>query len=387
MNPGVWLAICIVVATLSYGAIILGMITGGLLYLPQGLLFLTVVYLIGAGAGWLVDSASRMARHLGVSDLVIGLTIVAIGTSAPEFAVSLNAGFKGNGDITIANVVGSNIFNLCFILGGVALLVRGGLHADRSLVLRDGPVMLGGALLLFLFVGGLPSTTAAPQDGATWFAPLNLRLERGEGMVLMALLILYLWALYRVIRAQRRTEPPSEKKDQDGEVNMRRDVPLFLIGLVFVIGGCHLLVGHVEEVEGVLRGFGALWFARMWNVPDYVVGVTIIAAGTSAPEFVVSLVAAKRGAFGISIGNLLGSNIFNILGVVGLAGIVLQQPLADPVSVSSAAVPSLAALSVIVLVAIFFIWTGRRVSRWEGLLLVLIGAGAWVIDFAAQGRL
>ena len=146
-------------------------------------------------------------------------------------------------------------------------------------------------------------------------------------------------------------------------------------------------MGHVEEVEGVLRGFGALWFARMWNVPDYVVGVTIIAAGTSAPEFVVSLVAAKRGSFGISIGNLLGSNIFNILGVVGLAGIVLQQPLADPVSVSSAAVPSLAALLAIVLVAIFFIWTGRRVSRWEGLLLVLIGAGAWVIDFAAQGRL
>ena len=386
-RSGVLLAICLVVASLSYAAITFGVFTGGLLYFPQGMLFLAVVYLIAAGAGWLVQSASRIARHLGVSELVIGLTVVAFGTSAPELAASLDAGFKGNGDITIANVVGSNIFNLCFILGSVALLVRGGLKVDRPLVTRDGPILLGGTLLLFLFVGGLSLETAPPTNVAAWFSPLNLRLERGEGLVLLAILILYLYFLIRMSRFQRRVDPIDPSAGQVGKVKMGRDLLVFLVGLVFMVGGCHFLVGHAGEVDGVVRGYGAIWFARMWDVPDYVVGVTVVAAGTSAPEFVVSVVAASRRAYALSIGNLLGSDIFNVFAVIGLSGIVLQEPLADPVTVSSAVIPSLAAFSVVVLVVILFMWTGRRISRFEGFLLVLIGAGRWIVDFAGQGRL
>jgi len=403
------LAITLVQAVLAYVCIKWGLVTGMLLYVQQVSLLVSIVYLVGVGAGWLVDSASRLARSLGISELVIGLTIVAFGTSAPEMAASLAAGFKGNGDITVANVIGSNIFNLCFILGGVALLVKGGLHTERALIIRDGPVLLGATLLLFLFVGASPFAGSAqdPGLGPSWLRLLNLKLELGEGVLLTAALAVYLVALYLVLRRDRAdarshagaglagvvvNHPAgshgtgASSADRGRLVGHSRwiDLGFFVVGLVLVVGGCHFLVGHAEEAGGVVQGFGALWFAKKWGIPDYVVGVTIVAAGTSVPEFVVSLVAALRGAFGISAGNLLGSDIFNVLGVVGLSGIVLQQPVAPPVMVSTLAVPSLMALSGLVLVTIFFMWTGSRVSRLEGLLLVLIGIGRWILDFTSQ---
>jgi cation:H+ antiporter len=154
-----------------------------------------------------------------------------------------------------------------------------------------------------------------------------------------------------------------------------------------VLVGCYVLVGRVEETERGIEGFGALWFARVWGVPDYVVGVTIVAAGTSAPEFIVSLVAALRGAYGLSAGNLIGSDIFNMLGVVGLAGTVLQRPLTTPVMLSPAVVPSLIALCAVVATTILFMRTGWRISRWEGALLILMGAARWTMDFAFLGEL
>ena len=387
----------------AYMLISRDLVAGWLLYVQQVSLIVSIVYLIGVGAGWLVGSACRMARLLGISDLVIGLTVVAFGTSAPEAAASLAAGFKGNGDITIANVIGSNIFNLCFILGGVALLVKGGLRTDRALFVRDGPILLFGTLLLFLFVGGIPGSVAAlsgPSAPSQGIGLLNLRLERWEGVVLVAGLVAYLMALYVTLRTERRASrvaltagharaPRSAgvapDPDHDAEQATWLDIPIFLAGLLFVVGGCHLLVGHAEVADGMVKGFGALWFAKIWHVPDYVVGVTIVAAGTSAPEFVVSLVAALRGSFGISAGNLLGSDIFNMFGVVGLAGIIVQPPLAPAVAVSPLAIPSLLALCALVAITIFFMWTGNRVSRLEGAILLLIGIGRWIFDFTSQG--
>ncbi len=371
-----------------------GWLPGAAAYLPQTVLVIGVMYLIAVGADWLVDSSSAIARAMGVSDLVIGLTVVAFGTSAPEMAASLVAGFQGKGDITIANVVGSNVFNICFILGGVALLVKGGLHIDRELLVRDGPVLLTGTVLLFLFVGANPfGPPPPPPDPGTveLFHLLNLRLEFLEGAILMTALVVYLYALYRVLKKarkeQKRAIEAGEKiaEEHADTGSTLSHVPMLLLGLAFVVGGCHLLVGHGDLIDGQVQGFGALWFARMWEIPDYVVGVTIIAAGTSAPEFVVSLVAASRGAYGISAGNLLGSDIFNMFGVVGLAGLILQPPLALPVTVSAAVVPSLLALSGVIVVTIFFMWTGRRVARSEGLILIFIGVGRWVLDFMSRG--
>jgi len=372
---------------------------GGLCYsliaqrvLPSAMLLwqlslaVSVIGLIAVGADWLVDAACRIAQALGVSHLVIGLTIVAFGTSAPEVAASLVAGFQGNGDITVANVVGSNIFNLCFILGGVAALVRGGLQTDRALVARDAPILLVGTALLFVFLGQLPGID---MDGEGSFLPrpLNLRLEAFEGLILLACLATYLTVLYRSRRGISALSEAEQRASVEAFGAARRSDPLLmLLGLACVIGGCHVLVGHAEEVEGQLLGHGALWFARLWDVPDYVVGVTIIAAGTSAPEFVVSLVAAARGAHGLSAGNLIGSDIFNMFGVVGLAGILLQEPMAPPVTLSAAVVPSLAALSAVVLLTLMMMRSGFRVTRIEGVVLVLIGCARWVMDFAYRGQ-
>ena len=372
-------------------------------YPLQTLLMVAVMYLIAVGADGLVDAASLIAKSFGVSDLIIGLTVVAFGTSAPEIAASLVAGFQGKGDITIANIVGSNVFNICFILGGVALLVRGGLHIERELLLRDGPVLLTGTVLLFLFVGAWPGATQLPHTDLSkfeLFGLFDLRLQWLEGLLLFLALVVYLYFLFRIMRTSRRAQKEQrqaalaakgddasggdDKIEEEGEQAGWRDYVLLLVGLVLVVGGSHFLVGHVDADPSSLQGFGALWFARMWDIPDYVVGVTIVAAGTSAPEFVVSLVAASRGNFGMSAGNLLGSDIFNMFGVVGLAGLVLQPPLAPPVSVSVAVVPSLLALSAVILLTIFFMWTGRRISRFEGAILVLIGVGRWVMDFMSR---
>ena len=159
---------------------------------------------------------------------------------------------------------------------------------------------------------------------------------------------------------------------------------LFLVGLFLVIEGCGFLVGHAETVDGGIKGVGAVWFAKQMGVSDYVIGVTIVAAGTSTPEFVVSLIAALRGRFDMTIGNLIGSDLFNMLGVVGLAGIVLQRPLAPPVAVEPAAIGSLLALCALVALTWMFMRTGDRLLRWEGAVLVAIGVGRWVLDFAVQ---
>lgn len=374
----------------------------------QILLFLSLISLIGIGADWLVESATRIADALGMSQLMIGLTVVAFGTSAPEGAVSLVAGFQGNGDITIANVVGSNIFNLCFILGGMALISSSGLPVRRELVYRDTPVLLLATGLLFLFVGGggLFASAYGGGFGFAGFRMLNLRLEFGEGIVLLLVLVAYLAYMYRArgkdarssqfthswstspVRQKARKGSAGESQPrpvaEEGSRQLLRDFGIFLVGLFLVVGGCDFLVGHAEAVEGGYKGLGAVWFAKQLAIPDYVIGVTIVAAGTSTPEFVVSFMAAMRGRFDMTIGNLIGSDIFNMLGVVGIAGTILQQPLAPPVTVAPAVTGSLLALSALVAVTWLFMWRGNRISRWEGAILVCIGIGRWTMDFIFQ---
>jgi cation:H+ antiporter len=151
---------------------------------------------------------------------------------------------------------------------------------------------------------------------------------------------------------------------------------------VVVIGGSHILIGQAEIVEGEVHGYGALWFARVWGLSDHVVGVTIVAAGTSAPEFIISMVAALRGSYGVSAGNLIGSDIFNMFGVIGICGIVLQEPLAPPVTITAAVIPSVLSLSAVIAITIIFMATSSRISRLQGLVLVLIGVARWIMDFA-----
>ena len=295
---------------------------------------LVCVGVIAKGATWLVDSASKIAKRLGISELVIGLTILALGTSAPEFAVSILAALKGVGNIAIGNIVGSNIFNLGFILGGTAIIHS--LKTSRILIVRDGFFLLFGTFILLFFL---------------W----DLTLTKFEGGVLFSLLILYLGYLY--VKRE-----PLETKQVMGKMYWWD--PLMLIGgLAMVLVGAHFMVES------------AINLARYMGVSEWVIGATVIAAGTSAPEFATSLAAALRSRYGMSVGNLIGSDIFNLFGVLGVAGILNNIP------VSLDARMHLVFLSLMVALVLVFMRTGWVVSRKEGYILVMIGLVRWINSF------
>jgi len=315
----------------------------------NALVILGTILLVGRGAHWVVESAASLAKRLGVSELIIGLTVVAFGTSSPEFAVTLIAAFEGHGDISVGNIVGSNIFNLGFILGGCAL-VRA-MPTDQALLRRDGSVLGVATLLLLALIG--------------W----DLRLGYFDGAILFGLLCLYLGYLFKTRHAM----PGTEQKlggltaGGDRKGSIRPDAMLLVAGLVCIVAGSHLLIGSATAV------------AKTFGISEWVIGVTIVAAGTSAPEFATSLMGVLRGQYGISAGNVIGSDIFNLLGVLGVAGLL------HPVVVNPLSRVSLTALCGMVFVVLIFMRVGWRLSRLEGLALVAIAAARWGFDFSANG--
>ena len=298
-------------------------------------ILLVSIIVIGKGAVWLVDAAARVAKHFGISELVIGLTVVAFGTSAPEFGVTILAAIRGMGDISVGNIVGSNIFNLGFILGGTAIIHS--LKTSRTVVFRDGIFLLFGGILLSVFL---------------W----DLTLSKIEGIVLFTLLVLYLLYLY-FKKETIETEEPTHAM-------YRWDPILLFVGIGLVIVGSHFLVESAVNI------------ARFMGVSDWVIGATIIAAGTSAPEFATSLTAAMKSRYGMSVGNLIGSDIFNLFGVLGVAGIMRN------LSVGIDAQINLVILSFMIAVVIIFMRTGWVVSRKEGIILVMIGLLRWIYSFS-----
>ena len=298
-------------------------------------ILLVSIIVIGKGAVWLVDAAARVAKHFGISELVIGLTVVAFGTSAPEFGVTILAAIRGMGDISVGNIVGSNIFNLGFILGGTAIIHS--LKTSRTIVFRDGIFLLFGGILLSVFL---------------W----DLTLSKIEGIVLFTLLVLYLLYLY-FKKETIETEEPTHAM-------YRWDPILLFVGIGLVIVGSHFLVESAVSI------------ARFMGVSDWVIGATIIAAGTSAPEFATSLTAAMKSRYGMSVGNLIGSDIFNLFGVLGVAGMMRN------LSVGHDAHINLIILSFMIAVVIIFMRTGWVVSRKEGIILVMIGLLRWIYSFS-----
>ena len=298
-------------------------------------ILLVSIIVIGKGAVWLIDAAARVAKHFGISELVIGLTVVAFGTSAPEFGVTILAAIRGMGDISVGNIVGSNIFNLGFILGGTAIIHS--LKTSRTVVFRDGIFLLFGGILLSVFL---------------W----DLTLSKIEGIVLFSLLIVYLLYLY-VKKETIETEEPTHAM-------YRWDPILLFVGIGLVIVGSHFLVESAVNI------------ARFMGVSDWVIGATIIAAGTSAPEFATSLTAAMKSRYGMSVGNLIGSDIFNLFGVLGIAGIMRN------LSVGHDAHINLIILSFMIAVVLIFMRTGWVVSRKEGIILVMIGLLRWIYSFS-----
>lgn len=289
------------------------------------------VAVLGGGGEGLVRGASRLARTLGMSALVVGLTVVAFGTSAPEAAVTIFAAARGSTDLAVGNVVGSNIANVLLILGFAAVVKP--LKVSRSLLKLDGPVMIVAALV-FMAV-----------------ALLNRQIQRWEGGLFILGLVAYTLLTYREGRKHAQCD------DQTPGSGLARR---WWYNLALVVGGiAGLVIGARLIVDG------ASGIAALLGISPHIVGLTIVAIGTSLPELATAVAAARHNQPDIAIGNVIGSNIFNILFVTGLASLV--HPLAVPAAILHFDGPLMVVVSLLAYAAI---WTGQRVVRREGFLLL-----------------
>lgn len=287
--------------------------------------------LLVAGAEALVRGASKLAGAVGISPLVIGLTVVAFGTSAPEMAVSAAASINGQSDLAMGNVIGSNIFNVLFILGLSALVVP--LSVSRQLVRMDVPVMIGVSILMVAFA---------------W----NGSISRLESAVLFAGIITY--TLFLIRESRRENRVASDRNPNP----TRPGIGFILVNGLLIFGGLGLLVlGSRWLVEAAIE------IATVLGVSERVIGLTIVAAGTSLPELATSVMASIRGERDIAVGNVVGSNIFNILAVLGLSGLLSADGLVVASGMMALDIP---VMVVTALVCLPLFYTGYRISRIEG---------------------
>ena len=307
---------------------------------------MTFVYLIAglvllvAGAEVLVRGAAKLAAQFGISPLVIGLTVVAFGTSAPETAVSVQAALNGSGDIAIGNVVGSNIANVLLILGMTALVAP--LVVSRQLIRLDVPIMIGASLVTF---------------GLAWDGELS----RIDGALLFTAVVVYTLFLIISSRREKAAEVDDEFAKEFGlDEPAKPHAGLINAGLV-IAGLVLLVVGSNFLVEG------AVALARALGLSELVIGLTVIAIGTSLPELATSIMAAFRGERDIAVGNIVGSNIFNLLCVLGLASLVSPQAIGVSSNALAFDFPVMIAVAVACLPTFF---AGYCIKRWEGALFV-----------------
>ncbi|MER2515840.1 MAG: calcium/sodium antiporter [Candidatus Accumulibacter phosphatis] len=292
------------------------------------------------GAELLVRGASKLALSFGISPLVVGLTVVAFGTSAPELAVSVQSAWSGQVDIALGNVVGSNIFNVLFILGLSALIAP--LLVHRQLIQQEVPMMVALSLLLWLLA----------SDGG---------ISRGDGLLLVSLLLAYTFLVIRQSRRESRAGAPlvSELPPVDShawDAHWLAQLLLVAAGIVLLVLGANWLVE------------AAVTLARRLGMSEVVVGLTIVAIGTSLPEVATSITAAVRGQRDIAVGNVVGSNIFNILAVLGISASIAPGDLLVPASLMAFDLPVMVVVAVACL-PIFF--TGHLIARWEGALFLV----------------
>lgn len=316
-----------------------------LFLLLAGLIFLAF------GGEALVRGASRLARVLGLTPLVVGVTVVAFGTSAPELAVSLHAALIGEPAISVGNVVGSNLLNLLVVLGSTALLVP--LVVAQRLIWWDIPIMILATVLVLAF----------GWDGT---------LTRSEGLIFVVLLIAYLVAA--VLLSGRESDVVREEYEAEfggpletGSAAVGRQILLIGLGLALLVWGADIFVE------------GAIGIARSLGLSELVISLTIVSLGTSLPELVTALVAAARGENDIAVGNVIGSNIMNLLSILGITALATPTGLEIPAQVISFDLPFLLVAS---LACLPILWRGHRLTRPEGGVFLLAYAiyVAWLLE-------
>ena len=325
-------------------------------------MILNILFLIGGlalilfGANWLTDGASAVARRLGVSDLIIGLTIVALGTSAPELAISIISAVDGNAPLAIGNVVGSNIFNILVIIGIVAMLKP--IVITRSVMTTEIPLVTVSALVL-LTMGCSTILDGTPERLVT----------RVDGILLLIMFGLFLRYMFATARS---SQPTAAEADPAALQAAEKSRGGTLKATAGIVGGLAALVfGGDKFVDG------ASGLASAMGVSDAVIGLTIVAAGTSLPELATSIVAARKGENGMAIGNVIGSCIFNILLILGTAATITPLPFGG---ISTIDLLVMTGASVMFWVFGWF-FRERTITRVEGALMVLsyVGYTAWLI--------
>jgi cation:H+ antiporter len=303
------------------------------------LMFIGGLVALVLGAGWLVRGAAKLALSFGISPLVVGLTVVAFGTSAPELAVSAGAVLDGKVDIAIGNVVGSNILNVLLILGASAVITP--LVVHLQLIRQEVPIMIAASVALLLMM----------LDGvvATW-----------ESALLVGAMVIY--TVFLVWQSRRQSASADAEFEGEVDLNSTWDrhwsvqLGLILLGLVALVTGSHFLVE------------AAVTTAKQWGVSDMVIALTIVALGTSLPEIATSVTAALKGQRDMAVGNVVGSNTFNILGCLGISGMLSTSGLVVAESVIH--FDAWVMLAVALACLPIFI-TGREIARWEGVVFLL----------------
>ncbi len=297
-----------------------------------------VLYLIGGlvllfiGAEGLIRGSSNLAIKIGITPLVVGLTVVAFGTSAPELVVSLKAALLGNSSISLGNVIGSNIANIALILG-VAALIRP-LNVHANVIMREIPIMIGISILLIMLL----------LDGEIGFI---------DGVIFVTGIFIY--TIVNIILARKEKNPEVDAEFKEG-LESKLSIPvsiLFLVvGLGLLIWGANLFVQSAVAI------------AKLFNVSDAIIGLTIVAVGTSLPELITSIVASYKKEADIAIGNVVGSNIFNILSILGITALII------PVSSAGISYVDLGIMLITAIVLLPLSKTGFSISRTEGAFLL-----------------
>lgn len=299
------------------------------------------------GADLFVDGSAGIARLFHVPGVIIGLTVVAMGTSAPELAVSVSAGLSGANDIAVSNVVGSNIFNMLAVLG-VCAVIRP-LPVDAAIKKRDFPISLVVTLLTGIFCGNL--VLAGKVGNLRNTEEMAGTLGLWNGLVLLIVFCIYI--AYTIYLARKN---PTEEDEEKKEEHLGKCILFILVGLFAIVIGGQLVVNSAKAL------------ALEWGMSETLVGLTIVAIGTSLPELVTSVVASSKGQNGMAIGNVVGSNIFNLLLILGVSCSL------HPIRISMASFTDMGMLLGIGLIVYAFVCSGKKINRAEGIILILMYA-------------
>lgn len=296
------------------------------------------------GADMFVDGSASLARKFNVSGLVIGLTIVALGTSAPEFAVSTTAALSHSNELALSNVVGSNIFNLLCVLGFCAMFSP--IPISTDIIKRDFPFSILVTVAVLLFGGGLAIGGSESRTVGT--------IGRPEGLLLLAVFLAYM--IFLVKNAK---NDPQQETDADlyADISLKKCVLLMIVGVTLIVAGGQAVVNSAKSI------------AYFFGMSETLVGLTIVAVGTSLPELVTSIVAARKHENSLAVGNVVGSNLFNLMFILGTTAAI------NPLTVTAELSVNLVFLIFISILTLVFIIRGRKINRAEGAVMTMLYFG------------